>query len=327
MELFKILVRIALEGADDANRNIDGMTSHAENSQSRIVSAFKKIGAAVATYFAVDKIKDFGQACVDATAEVAAEQSAFEQIMGEYSDTAQSKVDEIADATGMVNTRLTPYMTSMTAKFKGLGYDIDEATSYAQDGLTLAADAAAFWDMSLDDSMSHLNSFVNGSYEGGEAIGLFANDTQMAAYAISQGLVSEAKEWSALDEATKQATRLEYAQNMMKQSGAVGQASKESGQYANVMANLSEKWRQFKANVGEPILEKVVLPIMSKLSDLISDKLQPAAEKFSKFFSGTFLPMCQKVGNYLKDKFSKIFENVKKLFENNSKTVDSLKMP
>ena len=183
-------------------------------------SAFKKIGAAVTTYFAVDKVVDFGKQVVKAAANVSAEASAFEQIMGGYSDTAQKKMNEIADNTGMVASRLTPYMTSMTAKFKGLGFDIGEATDLASDGLNLAADAAAFWDMSLDDSMSHLNSFINGSYEGGEAIGLFANDTQMASYAVSQGLVKQTKDWANLDEATKQATRLEYAQNMMKASGA-----------------------------------------------------------------------------------------------------------
>ena len=70
--------------------------------------------------------------------------------------------------------------------------------------------------------MSHLNSFINGSYQGGEAIGLFANDTQMAQYAIKKGLIATATEWTKLDEATKQATRLEYAEAMMKASGAVG---------------------------------------------------------------------------------------------------------
>ena len=148
--------------------------------------------------------------------------------MGNYSDNAQAKINEIADATGMVSTRLTPYMTSMTAKFKGLGYDIDDATTLAQDGLTLASDAAAFWDKSLEDSMGALNSFINGSYEGGEAIGLFANDTQLASYAVKQGIVSEAKEWANLDEAKKQATRLQYAQDMMAASGATGQAAKEA---------------------------------------------------------------------------------------------------
>ena len=53
-------------------------------------------------------------------------------------------------------------MTSMTAKFKGLGYGVEDATTLASDGLTLAADAAAFWDKSLDESMSGLNSFING---------------------------------------------------------------------------------------------------------------------------------------------------------------------
>ncbi|MGN1480801.1 hypothetical protein, partial [Porcipelethomonas sp.] len=324
MELFKLFGTIAVENSE-ANKAIDETSGKAEQSESRMSSAFKKIGAAVTTYLAVDKIKDFGQACVDASAEVAAEQSAFEQIMGDYSDAAQEKVNEIADATGMVDTRLTPYMTSMTAKFKGLGYDIGDATDYAQQGLTIAADAAAFWDKSLDDSMSALNSFVNGSYEGGEAIGLFANDTQMAAYAVKTGLVSESKEWSSLDEKIKQATRLEYAENMMKQSGATGQAAKESGQYANVMANLSEKWRQFKAQVGEPILQDIVLPAMDKLSGFITSHLQPGSEKLSALWTDKLYPAFTKAGKYISGKLISIFNNLKSIAEKNSDKINLLK--
>lgn len=283
MELFKLFGTIAVKNSQ-ANEAIDETTGKAAQSESKMSSAFKKIGAAVTTYFAVDKVVDFGKQVVEAAANVSAEASAFEQIMGGYSDTAQKKMNEIADNTGMVASRLTPYMTSMTAKFKGLGFDIGEATDLASDGLNLAADAAAFWDMSLDDSMSHLNSFINGSYEGGEAIGLFANDTQMASYAVSQGLVKQTKDWANLDEATKQATRLEYAQNMMKASGAVGQAAKESSQYANVQANLNEKWRQFKAQIGEPLLENVVNPAMQKLSGLV-DKASTGFQDLQKWVS------------------------------------------
>lgn len=283
MELFKLFGTIAVKNSQ-ANEAIDETTGKAAQSESKMSSAFKKIGAAVTTYFAVDKVVDFGKQVVEAAANVSAEASAFEQIMGGYSDTAQKKMNEIADNTGMVASRLTPYMTSMTAKFKGLGFDIGEATDLASDGLNLAADAAAFWDMSLDNSMSHLNSFVNGSYEGGEAIGLFANDTQMASYAVSQGLVKQTKDWASLDEATKQATRLEYAQNMMKASGAVGQAAKESSQYANVQANLNEKWRQFKAQIGEPLLENVVNPAMQKLSGLV-DKASTGFQDLQKWVS------------------------------------------
>lgn len=272
------------DSLEDVGDSAEGAGGTTEKSGNRMSSTFKKIGSAVVAAFAVDKIVDFGKSVVDASATVAAEQSAFEQIMGNYSDNAQAKINEIADATGMVSTRLTPYMTSMTAKFKGLGYDIDDATTLAQDGLTLASDAAAFWDKSLEDSMGALNSFINGSYEGGEAIGLFANDTQLASYAVKQGIVSEAKEWANLDEAKKQATRLQYAQDMMAASGATGQAAKEADQYANVQANLTEKWRQFKSQIGEPLLQNVVIPAMGKLSAGV-DKASAAYQKCSKWIS------------------------------------------
>lgn len=280
----KSVLQEAERAADKYDNSLDEVGDSSESASSRMSSAFKRIGSAVVAAFAVDKIVDFGKSVVDASATVAAEQSAFEQIMGNYSDNAQAKINEIADATGMVSTRLTPYMTSMTAKFKGLGYDIDDATTLAQDGLTLASDAAAFWDKSLEDSMGALNSFINGSYEGGEAIGLFANDTQLASYAVKQGIVSEAKEWANLDEAKKQATRLQYAQDMMAASGATGQAAKEADQYANVQANLTEKWRQFKSQIGEPLLQNVVIPAMGKLSAGV-DKASAAYQKCSKWIS------------------------------------------
>lgn len=267
--LFTLVGEILLRGTDEAQRDITDVVKSGENAETKLTKAFKKIGAVVAGAFAIDKIKDFGIAITKASAEVSAEMSAFEQIMGDYSDTAQTKLNEIADATGVVSTRLTPYMTSLTAKFKGLGNDIATATDLASRGLYLASDASAFWDKSLEDSMSALNSFINGSYEGGEVIGLFANDTQLALYAIQQGVVKSTKDWSALDEATKQATRLEYAEAMMAQSGATGQASKESGQYANVMANLTETWRQFKAQIGEPLLQNVVIPAMQGLQTVV----------------------------------------------------------
>ena len=274
MELFKIFGTVALNGVNESKAQLDDVTGKAESSSGRIRSTLGKIGGVVATAFAVDKIVAFGSEIVNAAATVDAQMAAFSQIMGTYSEEAAEKMGAVADYVGMVDTRLTPYMTQMTAKFKGLGYDIEDATTLAQDGLMLAVDASAFWNISLDEAMRHLNSFVNGSYEGGEAIGLFANDTQMAMYAVEQGLVKTKAEWANLDEATKQATRLEYAQNMYSASGATNQAKREAGEYANTQANLNEKWRQFKALIGEPLLQNVVNPAMAALSGIIDQMTQ-----------------------------------------------------
>jgi len=295
LNVFELFGKIAIDNSG-AEREIDNTVKKAKSAESNLTKVFKKIGTVVAAAFTVDKIIDFGNACKDAYAEVAAEQSAFAQIMGDYTETAQDKLDAIASKTGAVSTRMTPYMTSLTAKFKGLGYGIEEATDLASSGLTIAADAAAFWDMSLDESMSHLNSFINGSYEGGEAIGLFANDTQMAMYAIEKGLVKTTAEWSKLDEATKQATRLEYAENMMEMSGATGQAAKEAGSLANVQANLTERWRQFLAVIGEPIVEKIVIPAMQTLSDIMP-KVTDATAKGIEWITSAFSSVKDAVKN------------------------------
>lgn len=249
-----------------------------------MVKALAKIGKAIAAAFSVKAIINFTKEIVNCAAEVAAEQSAFSQIMGDYSDEATAKLRAIADETGIAETRLTSSMTSMTAKWKGLGYSIEDATTFATRGLTLAADAAAFWNISMDEATGHLNSFFNGSYEGGEAIGLFANDTQMALFAVQQGLIETTKEWANLDEAQKQATRLEYAENMLKASGATGQAAKEAGQYANVQANLTEKWRQFKAEIGTPVLQSIVIPAMEALSAAV-DAASAGYESLKNFVS------------------------------------------
>ena len=249
-----------------------------------MVKALAKIGKAIAAAFSVKAIVNFTKEIVNSAAEVAAEQSAFSQIMGDYSDEATAKIRALADETGIVETRFTSAMTSMTAKWKGLGYGIEEATDLSTRGLTLAADAAAFWDMSFEESTGHLNSFTNGNYEAGEAIGIFANDAQMALFAVDQGLIETTKEWANLNEAQKQATRLEYAENMLKASGATGQAAREAEQYANVQANLTEKWRQFKAEIGTPILQSIVIPAMKALSAAV-DAASAGYESLKNFVS------------------------------------------
>ena len=297
LNVFELFGTIAVDNSG-AERSIDKTVGHARDAESKLEKTFKRIGTVVAAAFTIDKIVDFGKACTQAYASIAAEESAFAQIMGDYAGTAQKKLQAVSDATGVTSTRLTGAMTSLTAKFKGLGYNVEDATTLATDGLLIASDAAAFWDMSLEESMSHLNSFINGSYEGGEAIGLFANDTQMAAYAVEKGIVADAKAWASLDEATKQATRLDYAKNMQQQSGATGQAAKEASSYANVMANLKEHWRQFQGVVGKPILEKFVLPAMQKLEKFMPkltesvtagiDWLAEGFDKIASYFSEVF---------------------------------------
>ena len=68
MELFRLVGTLALQGKEDVNHDLDDVTGKASSSEGRMTDAFKKIGAAVATYFAVDKIVGFGKTVVDTAA-------------------------------------------------------------------------------------------------------------------------------------------------------------------------------------------------------------------------------------------------------------------
>ena len=256
-EIFKLFGTIGLNNSE-ANKGIDETTDKAQSASGKIAGFFKKAAVAIGAAFAAGKLIDFGKTTVEAAAGAKAIQAQFEQVFGDMQGDAGKMISSMADEFGMVPTRLKPSMTKMTSMFKGLGMDTEEAMTQASDAVRLSADAAAFYDVSYESANQSLTSFIKGNYEAGESIGVFANETQMAQFAIQKGLVGSTAEWSALDEATKQATRLEYAQKMQELGGATGQASREADGFENVMGNVKQAWQDFLVIVGGPLLSPVV---------------------------------------------------------------------
>lgn len=232
-----------------ANRVPASVTS----AMDRAGSASMKIGTAMTTAAGT-----FGVGAVKAASEAKAMESQFNQVFGSLSGKAQKELNDMGKSMGMLPGRLKGPFSASTAMFKGLGMSTEEAMGKAKDATTAAADAAAFYDTSFEDANSALNSFIKGNYEGGEAIQLFANDTQMAQFAVQQGVISSTAEWAKLDEATKQATRLEYAQNVQRLAGVTGQAARESKSWDNVMGNLKQAIKEFMAAVGAPFLDSFI---------------------------------------------------------------------
>ena len=327
-EIFKLFGTIGLNNSE-ANKGIDETTGKAQSASGKIAGFFKKAAVAIGAVFAAGKLIDFGKTAVEAAAGAKAIQAQFEQVFGDLQGESLKAIDAMAKEFGMVPRRLKPSMTKMTSMFKGLGMDTEEAMGKATDAVKLSADAAAFYDVSYESANQSLTSFIKGNYEGGEAIGIFANETQLAQFAIQKGLVGSTAEWSALDEATKQATRLEYAQNMQELGGATGQASREADGFENVMGNVKQAWQDFLALVGGPILEPVVTALQKT-----TEWLQHAGGKVQEFqgwFAGfrdevvnsTAFQTLSDIFQQIADKFtmlkdnmadSGVFDNIKQVF-------------
>lgn len=287
--------RDARQGLEDLEDDSRDTADKVEKDADRMGGAFKKLAKIIAGAFAVDKIKDFAISGIEAAASAQALEAQFEQVFGDIGSQAQETVNELGKNFGMLPNRIKPAMTSMTSMFKGLGLDTETAMKTAEQAVTLVADAAAFYDKSFEDANAALNSFIKGNYEGGESIGLFANETQLATWAAQNlGL-----EWKNLDEAGKQVARLEYAKAMQEAAGATGQAARESDSYENQLGNLKQAWTDMKATLMAPLLEPVIQGFK-----LLSEWIQKIDIKAIQNAFAT-------VGGYLMDVFGPVLEDVK----------------
>ena len=245
---------------------LDGEVKKADKGMGFFKKAVIGVGSALLALGIGSALKDFTTGAIEAAAGAQAMNAQFDQVFQELDKEAQGVVDNLGESFGMLPNRIKPAYTTMTSMFKGLGLETEDAMVASERAVTAVADAAAFYDKSFEDANGSLNSFIKGNYEGGESIGLFANETQLAAFASKElGM-----DWKKLGEADKQLARLTYAEKMMEAAGATGQAMRESESYENQMGNLKQAWQDFLAKAGAPILEQAV-GVLSKLSDVVSN--------------------------------------------------------
>lgn len=217
---------------------------------------------------AADGLKNFASGIVQAAADVQASSAQYEQTFGELSAQADSMLKRISSSTGMVETRLRDSASAIYAFARSSGADTSEAMDLTETALQAAADAAAYYDKSMEDATDTLQSFLKGNFENDAALGVSCTETTRNAAAMDLF----GKKYTELTEIQKQQTLLKMVTDAQALSGAMGQASREADSWTNVTGNLTERWRQFQAVIGQPVLEKLI-PIIKQASEWIG-KLQ-----------------------------------------------------
>lgn len=206
-------------------------------------------------------LKDIAVSFVDAAATVKAESSQFEQAFGPLQESAETAIDAVAKESGVLKTRLNTLGAQIYSFARASGGETTESMELMATALQAAADNAAYYDRSLEDTVGTLQSFLKGNFENDAALGLSATETTRNAAAME---LFGAK-FSELTEIQKQQTLLKMVTDAQAVSGAMGQAAREADGWENVQGNLNEAWRQFQANVGAPLLESLV-PIIQQIT-------------------------------------------------------------
>ena len=252
----------AEKAANKFDNSLEEVGDETNRTENKMSGALKKIGAAVIAAFSITAIVTFGQACVTAAAQVKAANSQFEQTFGTLQESASAAIERVASSSGILQTRLQGIGTQIYAFAKSSGADSSEAMSLMETSLQATADAAAYYDRSLEETAESLQSFLKGNFENDAALGVSCTETTRNAAAMELF----GQKYNDLSEIQKQQTLLKMVTDAQELSGAMGQAARESDGWENVIGNLKEAWTQMQAKLGESTLTALV-PAIQKITD------------------------------------------------------------
>lgn len=264
MDLFTLVAKIGLD-SKEYEQGIKGAKQGFEKLDTWMVAKAQLIADGVKRAFST--IADFAKDAITAAADVSAEKAQFAATFEGIEEAANGVLASVSNDTGILATRLQQVGTKAFSQFKGAGIDAAGALSMMDEYTRIAADAAAYYDISLEDADVRLRSFLRGNTEAGDAIGLFTSESQRNSKAVEL----YGTKWTNLTEAQKQNLMLNVAQEIYDQSGATGQAAREMEGWVNVTGNLKRVWKDVIAIIGVPIYESLT-PVVQKLSEFLSDK-------------------------------------------------------
>lgn len=247
-----------------------------------LTSAVKNLAKQIISAFAIKEVVRFARSCVEAAASVKALNAQIEQTFNTLQTDAINAINKVAAESGILETRLQGVGTQIYAFAKANGMDSVSALNMMQEALQVTADSAAYYDRSIEDTAESLKSFLKGNFANDAALGISCTETtrNIAANKLY------GKSYRDLSEAQKQLTLLQMVKDANELSGAMGQAAREADGWENVTGNLRESWKQFKAAIGQPLLQALI-PIIKDITSAIqslTEQTKQAAAALSELF-------------------------------------------
>lgn len=269
----------------DTKVDSKGFDKGVKTINSSVASFADKLGGLktkVLAAFSITALVAFTKKATETAASVNAANSAMSQTFGTLESAATAAINRVADESGILDTRLRSTATGIYAFAKTSGMDSAAALGMMKEALQVAADSAAYYDKSLEDTSETLKSFLKGNYANDAALGLSATEyTRNAAAMKLYG-----KSFQNLSEAQKQLTLLQMVKDANDLSGATGQAAREADGWENVIGNLKEAWKQLIAVIGQPTL-KLAIPVIQSMTaalQRLTEYANAAWQALSKVF-------------------------------------------
>jgi zinc transporter ZupT len=299
MELFKLLGTIAINNTD-ANNAIEETTGNAQKSEGKISSAMKKIGAAVVTYIATDKIKAFGSECVEMASNVQEVQNKFDVVFQGMTDDVEKWAEKYADSIGRNRNTIKEYLADNQNMFVGMGMTREQGAKLSEQMIELGLDLASFNNLQEDESVNALSKALMGESESAKRLGAVLNENTIA---MAQEQLGYKGKFQALTEAQKMEVR--YQAILNQSQDAVGDCARSLDSYKGRQIQAQSAMENLKETIGTRLIPYMTKmqekfgAVASKLVEYVNpafDQLEQAASIVGSFWRNVLQPAVEDVG-------------------------------
>ncbi|WP_165068261.1 hypothetical protein [Paludisphaera rhizosphaerae] len=207
-------------------------------------SSLAKVGAAAVVAGGILGVKAAGEA-----AHLTETYNKTNQVFGESGAGVIATAENMNKAFGVSRKEFLDGASALGGMLQGMGYAQTDAATLSTSLSQLAADAAAFRDVPLDQALQKIRSGLSGEAEPLKEWGILIDEASVENEALTLGLV---KQGEALDNAAKVQARMSLIQKgLAKDSGALNRESTgTAAQMAELWGRLETLWETLGSTVA-----------------------------------------------------------------------------
>lgn len=247
-----------------------------QRQMSGITSLAKKAGAALAGAFAIKKLVQFGQQCVELGSDLAEVQNVVDVTFPAMTSQVDAFAKSAISSFGLSETMTKKFTGTFGAMAKAFGFSEAQAYEMSTTLTGLAGDVASFYNITQDEAYTKLKSVFSGETETLKDLGVVMTQSALDAYAMANGW---GKTTQAMSEAEKVALRYQFVQDQL--SAATGDFVRTSDSWANQVRVLKLQFDSLKATIGQGLIN-LLTPVLKVINTIIG-KLSTLANAFKAF--------------------------------------------
>lgn len=185
----------------------------------------------------------------------------FTVAMGDFADRGMSFANRMQDELGVNAGEAMRYMGVFKQMTSSMGFAEERAYTLSQNLTQLAYDMSSFYNLSVEESFTKLQSGLSGEAEPLRRLGIDISATRMQTELYNLGIKQSVEDLSQADKAT-----LRYMTILKQANNALGDLSRSIDSPSNAMRTLNAQWEVAKREIGSvfiPALIKILPPAIA----------------------------------------------------------------